>query len=603
MSGVTPEVGFLKRLAQESALLRRFLWKYRRAVIGGVIALTGVNVLSILPPLILKTAIDGLVQNPKTTQLGLLALEFIAVSVGMAIGRYYWRVFLVYSSHRASRDLREELASHLLRLSPSFFDRMQIGELMALQNSDVEGVRQGLGPGLIILADALFFFLTVPVAMWMLSPELTVLSFLPLPFVPWIVLYCERQIHARYMKVQEHFSALSALAQEILSGIRVVKGMANEDAQLRRFAGSGAKFLRLNSHLNRVQSAFSPSLDFVLSLGMLSLLYWGGREVLSTNVSVGTFVAFQRYLQMMIWPVSAIGLAVTHYQRAVASSLRIEEITRERSEVKDIPHARSMPSARGAIEFKNLRFSRGERDILKNISLKIEPGERVAFMGPIGSGKSTLLSLLPKLYPVERESILIDGQDLCGIRLADLRAQIGFVGQDHFLFHASVLENLMIGFRERCEGLEQVKSLAQAVQMDREIEALPRGYDTLLGERGVNLSGGQRQRLSIARALARSAPILILDDALSSVDTVTEEAILKTLTHLKSQPTVLIAAHRISTARLADRIVILSDGQISAIGTHAELLDLGEPYYLKIVQEQALDKQEDESHGATLTPP
>lgn len=602
MSGVAPEVGFFARFARESAILRRFLWKYRRAVFGGLVALTLVNVLSILPPLILKNAVDAMIQSPNEADLAEFALQFLLAAFGMAAGRYYWRVFLVYSSHRASKDLRDELTSHLLRLAPRFFDRTRIGELMALQNSDVEGVRQGLGPGLIILADALFFFLTVPIAMWILSPELTLLTFIPLPVVPFIVLYCERQIHARYLKVQEQFSRLSALAQEILSGMRVVKGMANEDRQLARFAKIGLEFVDLNTRLNRVQSAFSPALDFVLSLGLLSLLYWGGKEVLSASVSVGTFVAFQRYLQMMIWPVSAIGMAVTHYQRAVASSRRIEEILSERSDVLEIDLPESAPRLHGEIEFRGLCFRHGDREILKDIHLKIRPGEKVAFMGPIGCGKSTLLSLIPRLYPAEPGTLWVDGRDTAALKLSDLRSQIGFVGQDHFLFHASVLENLYVGFRERPERRELAEEIARFARVHDEILTLPSGYETLLGERGVNLSGGQKQRISIARALARSAPILILDDALSSVDSATEEQIVQSLSRLAHRPTVLIAAHRLSTAKLADRIVILEEGRIVAVGAPAELHAMGQPYYLQVVREQARLKEEEQLHGASFSP-
>jgi ATP-binding cassette subfamily B protein len=335
---------------------------------------------------------------------------------------------------------------------------------------------------------------------------------------------------------------------------------------------------------------------------MLCLLYWGGKEVLSGAVTVGTFVAFQRYLQMMIWPVSAIGMAVTHYQRAVASSLRIEEVFRERSEVEEPKNPRPFSRARGEIEFAGLSFRRGDHELLKDIRLKIQPGERVAFMGPIGSGKSTLLSLVPRLYPVESGTLRIDGVDVGELSLSDLRAQVGFVGQDHFLFHASVLENLYIGFSDRETTREHAEEVARLASVHADIEGLPDGYQTFLGERGVNLSGGQKQRLSIARALARRAPILILDDALSSVDTATEEDILRTIGSLRDRPTLLISAHRLSTAKLADRIVILEHGRIVAVGNHAELIAQKQPYYLHVVQEQAQMQKEASLDGNPLAP-
>jgi ATP-binding cassette subfamily B protein len=519
-------------------------------------------------------------------------------------------MYLIRASMMAGRDIRERFAKHLFGLSVSFFDKRGIGELMSMATSDVESIRQSMGPGLLTFADALFYFFTVPVAMYLLSPRLTLLAFLPLPIIPWLVMRNEREIHERYEESQEQFSAISALVQEGLTGIRVVKAFGKEDVQNRRMLDAGREYMRRNLKLARVYTSFGPTLDFTMSLGLVLLIFVGGGTMISAGeaaISLGTFVAFQRYIQKMVWPMAAIGMAANFYQRAVTSSGRIKEIEAVKSDVPEAPAPR-LPAdfrptgwkTRGKVELRDLsfRFPGMERDVLKNVSLTIEPGERVAFVGTIGAGKSALLSLLPRLYPVGRGMLLVDDVDVNDWPLAELRRQVGYVSQDVFLFSESVVENVAYGLQEWMarDGIEEAARLA-AVHED--VLGFVDSYKTRLGERGLNLSGGQKQRLTIARALAKQPAILVLDDALSSVDVQTEEKILRGLRARPGRNTEIIAAHRISTIRDADRIAVLESGVIRQLGTHSELVADRRGAYRRFYEQQRL-REDLEQYVETL---
>lgn len=558
----------------------------------GLGALIIVDILEVIPPLLLKKAVDVSVAGSNRpdvwAQLAVLALAYFAIAIGQGLCRYAWRMYLIRASLFAGRDLRQKYASHLFGLSASFFDKRSIGELMTLATSDIEAVRMALGAGLLTFADALFYFITVPIAMYLLSPELTLLAFLPLPVIPWLVARNEKAIHERFEKVQEAFGKLSSIAQESLNGIRITKGFAKEDAQLARFRKAGEEYVHLSLRLARVQTAFGPTMDFAMSMGMVVLLYVGGRELISPTagsaaLTLGTFVAFQRYIQKMVWPMAAIGMAINTYQRAISSSKRLQKIFSHKSDVPedaepqlpiDLALART-PNWKtpGRVEFRKLSFAFPETTdrVLKDISLVIEPGERVAFVGAIGSGKSALLSLLPRLYPVQPGMLLIDGVDINRWPIEELRKQVGFVSQEVFLFSETVIENIAYGIQSpQAASIEQATRLAC---VHEDIVGLVSSFGTRLGERGVNLSGGQKQRMSIARAIVKEPPILVLDDALSSVDVQTEEKILKGLRARPGRNTEIIAAHRISTIQDADRIVVLDLGQVRQIGTHRQLME------------------------------
>jgi ATP-binding cassette subfamily B protein len=588
---------WVRRLLDDSAFIRHYVWKYRRPMAIGIGALVFVDALEILPPLLQKSAVDSIAAGTAATTLWRVALAYFGVALLQAVCRYGWRMFLIRTSLFAARDLRNRFAGHLFRLSTSFFDRRRIGDLMSLENSDIDAVRIMIGAGILTLADALFYFLAVPVAMFMLSPKLTLLALIPLPIIPWLVSRNEREIYQRFARAQECLSRISSMTQENLAGVRVVKGLAGEDGALRRFRALGEEYGRLSLHLARVQTAFGPTLDFTMSLGLALLLYFGGRWLIGGEdpaLTLGVFVAFQRYIQQMVWPMAAVGLAFTYYRRSVASGRRLQEIFDETSDVADSPKpvqpARKTP---GAIEFRNLRFRfpGASRDALQGITLDIRAGERIAFVGAIGSGKSALLGLLPRLYPVERGMVFIDGVDINDWPIDELRRQVGYVSQEVFLFSETVVENVAFGLRDWENGNDGVAAIQRATELaavHEEILGLAESYETRLGERGVNLSGGQKQRLTIARALAKEPSILILDDALSNVDVRTEERILRALRERPHRNTEIVAAHRISTIQDADRIVALAGGRIAQVGTHRELIADTGGLYWKFYEQQRL---------------
>ncbi len=575
----------------KTRLMREVIWKYRYSVLAGLGTLIVVDGLEALPPVLLKLAIDCVTGERPASDLDWIAGAFLLITLIQGFCRYGWRILLIRSSLFAGRDLRDRFSSHLFTLPQRFFDRRRLGDLMSLSTNDSEAIRMALGPGLLVAADAFFYFITVPVAMLLLSPKLTLLAFIPLPIIPWLVARNEKAVHERFEKVQESFGRLSALAQETLTGVRVLKAFAAEPGQMDRFKREGSRYLDLNMSLARVQNSFGPTLDFTMSLGLVILLWVGGREVIGGAETLGTFVAFQRYIQKMVWPMAAVGMAISYQQRAVASSGRIEGILAEKSEVENgvAPGPRAI---RGEIEFDRLsfRYSEDADWAIRDFSLRIEPQSRVAFVGSIGSGKSTLLSLIPRLYAAPRGTIRLDARELSDWDLAELRSSIGYVGQELFLFSESVEQNLSWGLPS-VMGEAERERLIDEVALGSDIRRLSQGWKTRLGERGVNLSGGQKQRLTIGRALARDPRILILDDALSAVDTQTESRLLASLRARSPRATELIAGHRISTVQDADWIVVMDRGRILQQGVHRELITDRSGLYWMFYEQQKLEEE------------
>ncbi len=607
------------RLYEETTFLRFYLWKYRKWVGIGLGALVVVDILDVLPPLLLKRVVDVATAHRGTSEslrrLVELGLIYFAISLLQGGCRYLWRMYLVRASLFAGRDLRVKYARHLFGLSVSFFDRHRMGDLMSLATQDVEGVRLAMGSGVLVFADAVFYLLTVPVAMWLLSPQLTLLCCLPLPLIPWVVWVNEQKVHERLEKVQECYGRISAMVQENLNGVRVVKGFAQENIQYHRLRELGEEYMRLSLSVARVQSTTGPLMDFVMSIGMVILLFWGGGQLIHQGdrvITLGTLVAFQRFIQKMIWPMAALGMAANYFQRSRSSTNRLQKVFDHRSDIVELPTP-IVPQFRGfrtqgGVEFKNVHFTfpGTDRPVLSGVSLRVEAGERVALIGTVASGKSTLLGLLPRLYPVSDGMVFIDGVDINEWPVEELRKQLGYVSQETYLFSESVFENVAFGLHHWVEKGHSLDGYSHLVEestelawIHQEIQDLESAYKTRLGERGVSLSGGQKQRLTIARALAKEPSILVLDDALAAVDLQTEENILKSLRSRRNRNTELLAAHRISTVQHSDRIVVLDRGTIAQIGTHSQLVSQRGGIYWKFYEKQKmreeLENNQDES--------
>jgi ATP-binding cassette, subfamily B, multidrug efflux pump len=597
-----------KRFLENTQLIRFYLWKYKKPIGIGLLALITVDALDILPPLFFKKAVDITVEKGPTGDLAALALIYFFTSVAQALCRYGWRMYLIRASFFAGLDMRAQFSKHLFGLSMSYFNRTSLGNLMSLATNDVEAVRLAIGSGILVFVDALFFLVTVPIAMCLLSWKLTLLACLPLPLIPILVIKHEKLVNERFHQVQECFGKISSLAQESLSGIRVIKAFARENTQIERMINLGNKYIQLNLKLARIQTGIGPVMDFLMSLGTVILLFWGGHSLIqdSENVlTLGTFVAFQQYIQKMVWPMAALGMSMNYYQRAITSSNRLKDVLSTTTDVPDpeSPVIISRHLKKGKVEFNRLSFAfpGSSQPILKGIDLIIEPGERVAIVGAIGAGKSALLSLLPRLYPIQRGMLKVDGVDINDWPIQELRDQVGYVSQDIFLFSETILENVAFGLHNWLEQnslLPSIEESARLACVHDEILTFRSSYQTRLGERGINLSGGQKQRLTIARAIAKQPSILVLDDALSSVDVQTEEKILQGLRLRKGRNTELIAAHRISTIIDADRIVVLNQGKIVQMGTHSQLVkDRSGEYWKFFEQQQLKEDLENYQHG------
>jgi ATP-binding cassette subfamily B multidrug efflux pump len=573
------------KFLSDSSFIREYIVKYKRWVITGLFFLLVVDIAELFPPILLMKVIDYCMSAKDTSGLATLTLYYLLATIATSIGRYGWRVFLIRAGISSGQDIRGRFGTHLLQQSTSFFDKNRIGELMSLSTSDVEAVRMCIGSGLLTICDALIYMAIVPFAMFKLSTNLALITLMTAPLIPPLVMKIERLIHERYRKVQEKFSDIAAHASETIYGIRIIKGLAKEDVRLKEFAIEGEKYKNSYIELTKVNSIFGPSLEYILSLGMIGLIWVGSKGVWDESVTIGTFVAFQRFIQKMLWPLMSVGMSVNFYQKAAASTRRLQEVLKIEPDVQE--KIRKTPfglrRATGKIEVRNLTFTfpGASTPALKNLSFTVEAGKRLAVLGTVGSGKTALLSVLPRLYPVPDGTVFLDDIDINDWPLDLLRDQFGFVSQENFLFSQTVKDN--VGFELPQESVEEASELAQ---VHLEILGLPKKYSTMVGERGVLLSGGQRQRLSISRAIARKPPVLILDDALSAVDVQTEEKLLGALRSRPGRNTEIISAHRLSTIRDADLILVLDKGALRQSGTHEDLMADRRNFYRNYLESQ-----------------
>ena len=556
----------------------------------GIVCLVLTNVVGLAAPWVLKQVIDGLTVSVTPEKLGLYALWIVGIAIVGGIFRYYMREIMIGVSRHVEYDLRNDLFAHLQRQPQSFYHSQQTGELMSRATSDMNAVRMVLGPGIMQGLNTLVVAVVAVGLMIYISPLLTLVALLPLPLLSFSVAFFGQRIHKSFEDVQAHFARISAMCQENLAGVRVVRAYAQEDAQVEKFSELNREYVRKNHVLIRIFSMFYPAMGFLAALGVVIVLWLGGWLVIQKKISLGEFVAFNAYLSMLTWPMIALGWVVNLFQRGAASWARLTAILETPPAIADLPGAVDPPEARGAIEIRRLTFSYpgATRAALTDVSLSIPAGRTVALVGHTGAGKSTLLALLLRLSDPPPGTVFLDGRDVREYTLPGLRRRFGVVPQETFLFSASVAENIAFGVESADAG--DVEEAARIAHLGGDIAGFPRAYETMVGERGITLSGGQKQRTAIARAVLRRPTILLLDDCLSSVDTYTEEAILTDLMSVMKSRTSILVSHRVSTVRHADEIVVLDDGRVVEQGTHAALL-ARDGTYAELYRRQQLEEE------------
>jgi ATP-binding cassette, subfamily B, multidrug efflux pump len=564
-------------------VFRFYFRKYRKFYVYGITALVVVDGLEIVPPLLLKMAIDGVTEKPYGEDLRYLLLQLVVayMSVALVQGymRYLWRKFIVRTSMFASHDMRNDLFVHLSSMTPGFFQKKRVGDLVSLSSNDIEAVRFSLGPGALLLFDSLFYFIAIPPIMFWISPELTLLSFLPLLIVPFFVRRMEGVIQKRFREVQDRFSDLASHCQEAIGGIRIVKGAALEPFKEREFSGLGEKYRYANLKSARTQAKLTTGLEGILSAATTVLFLVGGAYVIGEKISLGVFVAFQRYIGKMAWPMEGIGLAANIFQRSIASQKRVDEVMLQEAGILEPKTPKYITSSTvPSLEVKNLSFTYpgNSKPTLENISFKLGAGKRIGIAGGVGSGKSTLLSCIAKMNVIPNGSIFYDGIDAAELPSQEIRKRIAIVPQETFLFSRSIEDNLLYGSAAFSASTEirtaEAKRAATLAALDADLQRLPSGYQSVLGERGTNLSGGQRQRLTIARAIARNPQLMILDDCMSAIDSETEHRLIEGILKASKDISLILASHRISSFVHMDWILVLENGKIVAEGHPRDLI-------------------------------
>jgi ATP-binding cassette subfamily B multidrug efflux pump len=574
-----------------------YMKKYRGSFAVGTLCVFLNNGIWILFPQVVRRAIGDLTDSiahhrALTHQLISYAMLLLVVACGRGIFQFLTRWILIGVSREIEFDLRNDFFRHLESLSYSYYQRTRTGDIMARATNDLNAVRMLLGPAIMYSANTVVFTAGALAFMLSISPRLTLYAFLPLPIVSITIQYFGKQIHERFEKIQEMFSEISARAQENFSGARVIRAYVQEDPETAGFEAANREYIARSLPLVRLMGMLWPSLEAMLGFAIVLVLWLGGREVLQGRIKVEDFVAFNLYMVQLTFPIIALGWVINIFQRGTASMARINEILVERPEIADGVEA-TITSANaagleGEIEFRNLNFAYNGKPVLHDVNLRIPAGSSLAIVGPTGSGKTTLVSLIPRIYDAAPGSVLIDGRPVREYSLELLRANIGFIPQETFLFSESVRENIAFGKADASDA--EVRSAAEAASIAEDIEGFPEKYRTLVGERGITLSGGQKQRTAIARAIIRNPRILVLDDALSSVDTHTEDKILNHLREVMQGRTTIFISHRVSTVRNADMIAVLHTGRVVELGTHAELIERN-GYYTDLYNKQLLEEE------------
>ena len=555
-------------------------------MLAGGACLVCKDVAQALQPLMIRGAVDSF-RSPGSLFVS-YALYLVGLAILKGIFQYGMRVIIIGVSRDIEFDLRNDLFAHLIKLSPGYYGRTRTGDIMARATNDLNAVRMMLGPGVMYWFETSLTFVLAIAIMMRVDWRLAACAVLPAPAVSIAVIFFGRLIHDRFERIQAMFSDISSRVQENLAGVRMIRAFVQEEAEMRRFAALNRDYIAQNIRLVRLQGLFQPLLEALIGMTFLVVLWVGGRQVLAGRISVGSFVMFNTYMGMLVWPMIALGWVVNLMQRGSASLVRINEILEERPDIAAPADAVGLGTVRGEIEFRGVTVDYGSGAALAGIDLRIAAGTTLAVVGHTGSGKSTLVNLVPRLFDPTAGAVLVDGIDVRRLDPAELRRHIGFVPQETFLFSATIAENIAFGVDSATEV--DIRRAAEMAGLAGDIDGFPQGYETMVGERGITLSGGQKQRTAIARALLRNPRILVLDDALSAVDTLTEERILTHLAGVMKGRTVILISHRVSTVRQAGRIVVLERGRIVEQGTHAELVEAG-GYYADLSQKQMLEEE------------
>lgn len=580
-------------ISRTTKFLLHYLKKHSGSILLGMLFLIGVDTVQLLIPKIIEHSLDVLGQNHFSNSTILkMALLIIGLAFSTVILRFFWRYFIIRPSRKIETQLRQDMFEHLEKLSSTYFNKTKTGDLMALFINDLNSIRMACGMALIGLVDALFLSSMSLFFMFSISIKLTLYTIIPLPIIIFIFIKTGKLIQNRHTKVQESFDSISSHAQESTSGIRLVKGFHQESHEISQFKELCDRYVKSNIDLVRVWGLLFPSITLLGSLSFGILIYFGGRQAILQQITIGQFVSFSFYINLIVWPMIATGWVFNMFQRGIASARRVLQLMDTRSDITVCTsHDCSMP-LKGCIQFKSLsfRYNSESPDVLSNINITIPAGTSLGIIGKPGSGKSTLASLLFHLYPVPHNSIFIDGRDITTIPLTLLRTSISFVPQDSALFSDTIKENIAFGLKNEISQ-KNLEEIARKASIHNDIMSFSEGYNTRIGERGITLSGGQKQRIAIARALLLDTPILILDDALSAIDTATERQIWSSLSGDIKNRTSLVIAHRISTVKNCDKIIVLDNGTISEYGTHETLISSG-GFYARLNQLQKIGEPE-----------
>jgi len=571
------------------SLLKPYFRERWRIIVVGMVSLIIVDILQLIIPRVIKQAVDDLtLLQAGWAELMRYALSIVAIALLIGIFRFIWRHCLLGTSRRVEEGLRNRFFYHIQTLSAPYFDRARSGDLMAHATNDIQQVRMAAGMGLVALNDAVFLGLAAIGFMAYIDVRLTLLVLIPMPLIVFGTRFFSRRMHRRYRQVQAAFAGMTESVRERFAGIRVIKAYHWEPIEVRTVERDSESYVRENLDLVKITGAFFPMMTLLTNVSMAMVVYFGGRQTIFGTITPGDFVAFISYLGLLTWPMMALGWVTNLIQRGKASLDRLTEIFQTTPTIVEAQHPRSLKHVRGRLEFENVEFAyRPQQPVLSGVNLVIEPQTTLGIVGPPGGGKSTLLQLIPRLYDIDRGRLRIDGVDLQGLKIEELRRRISFVPQEPFLFAGTIRDNITLGR----PGIPQARLdevVGQAALADT-IAELPRGYDTVVGEKGVILSGGQKQRVALARGLLVPASILLLDDPISQVDMETGTSIIENIVRVAISRTTIIVSHRISALRNADRIITLIGGRIVEEGRHRELLDK-DGYYARSYRLQEIEE-------------